>query len=142
VDACIAGVPGAVVDGLTSDEGDSESPLGPIENLGPCFGSAETAPICSEAGAEVGALCGEVDLCGVMTSGMGRGSWGWLLKNGLLSRLFVAAGVSGGECTAVVGGDGLGEGSFEPACICLLLGVATPEFVPDGTFEQKLALTS
>jgi hypothetical protein len=73
---------------------------------------------------------------------MGRGSWGWLLKNGLLSRLFVAAGVSGGECTAVVGGDGLGEGSFEPACICLLLGVATPEFVPDGTFEQKLALTS
>jgi hypothetical protein len=48
----------------------------------------------------------------------------------------VAAGVSGGECTAVVGGDGLGEGSFEPACICLLLGVATPEFVPDGTFGE------
>ena len=52
----MAGVPGAVVEGLTSDEGGSESPFGPIENLGPCLGCAGTAPACSGAGAEVGAL--------------------------------------------------------------------------------------
>jgi hypothetical protein len=124
------------VEGLTSDEGGSESPLGPIENLGPCFGCAGIAPDCSEEGAEVGALWGEVDLCGVITSGIGRGSCGWLLKKGLLSRLLVAAGVRGGECTAVVGGDGLGDASVEPAVICLLLGVATPELVPDGTWRR------
>lgn len=128
-----------MVEGLTSDEGGSESPWGPIENLGPCFGCAGTTPGCSGAGAEVGALWGEVDLCGVMTSGMGRGNCGWLLKNGLLSRLFVAAGVSGGECTAVLGGDGLGDASTEPAAMCLLLGVAAPEFVPEDTLEQKSA---
>jgi hypothetical protein len=64
---------------------------------------------------------------------MGRGNCGWLLKKGLLSRLLVAAGVSGGECTAVVGGEGLGDASVEPAAMCRLLGVATPELVPDGT---------
>jgi len=31
-DGCIAGVPGAVVEGLTSEDGGSESPLGPMEN--------------------------------------------------------------------------------------------------------------
>lgn len=72
-----------------------------------------------------------------MTSGKGRGSCGWLLKKGLLSRLLVAAGVSGGECTAVVGGDGLGDASVEPAAMCRLLGVATPELVPDGTLRQS-----
>jgi len=62
------------------------------------------------------------------------------LKNGLLSRLLVAAGVSGGEWTAVVGGDGLGDASVEPACICLLLGVAMPEGVaaPEGTLEAGI----
>ena len=85
-------------------------------------------------GADVGALCGEVDLCGVMTSGTDRGGCDWL-KKGLLSRLLVAAGVSGGEWTSVVGGEGLGDASVEPACMCLLLGVAMPEGVaaPEGT---------
>lgn len=47
----------------------------------------------------------------------------------LPSREWVAAGVSGGECTVEVGGDGRGDASTEPAGRCFRLGVV----VPDGT---------
>ena len=47
------------------------------------------------------------------------------------SRLLVTAGVSGGECTAEAGGEARGEGCWEPAGMCNLLGVV----VPDGTRE-------
>ena len=71
------GVPGAGVPaGDCSFDGGCESPLGPSENVGGCFGWLEIAPEAFERGmgavpAALSFLCGDADLCGVMTSAPG-----------------------------------------------------------------------
>lgn len=92
--------------GLMSSEGGPESALGPIENLGVCLGCAGTADFSNERGMGT-ALTAD------------------------LSRLLVADGVSGGECTVEAGGEARGDGCWEPAGMCILLGVC----VPEGTLE-------
>ena len=60
-----------------------------------------------------------------MTSGIGR--LGAELTELLPSLDDVAAGVRGGECTAVVGGECFGDGGPDPAGIYLLFGVVVPD---------------
>lgn len=126
------GVPGAVLvgvpEGLPSCDGGWESPEGPILNRGVLFGCDATPS--TEAAVSLdgfSSLCGDVDRCGVMTSGCRIA--GTEVMDCLPSLLLVAAGVSGGEWRAEAGGDGLGEASVDPAGKCLRLGVV----VPDGT---------
>jgi len=131
------GVPGAegngVPDGLASLDGGCESD-GPMEKRGVGFGCSETPVACwTEAAVSFDGFSsfgGDVDLCGVTIFGA---AWriGGTACCPLPSRDCVAAGVKGGEWTADVGGDGLGEASTEPAGRCLRLGVV----VPDGTLE-------
>jgi len=122
-----------VPDGLCSFEGGWESPLGPIEKVGGCFGWLDI-PLCTACAVEaagLSSLCGDADRCGVMTSGMGRLNPARLPTDALPSLDLVPAGVSGGECTADWGGEGRGEASTEPAGIALRIGVAEP----DGTYH-------
>ena len=71
-------------------------------------------------------LCGDADRCGVIISD-GRVYPDMLPIDVLPSLVLLPAGVRGGECTAEVGGDILGDASPEPARRCLLLGVVVPE---------------
>lgn len=77
-------------------------------------------------------LCGDADRCGVIISD-GREYPERLLTDALLSLVLLPAGVRGGDWTADVGGDILGDASPEPARRCLLLGVV----VPDATFGSR-----
>lgn len=135
VDALGVPAPG-VAEGLASFDGGCESPLGPMENRGPALGCA-AIPAAASTDAAVSleglsSLCGDADRCGVMMSGAARCRSAGTAPIELLPSLdWVAAGVSGGECTADAGGDARGEGWAEPAGMCIRLGVADP----DGTLE-------
>jgi hypothetical protein len=91
------GVPGAVLPGvslgLTSFEGGCESVGGPTVIDGCCLGWDGT---------------GDEDLCGVMISAGVRAAAAEVTFLPAFCEC-VAAGVSGGECTADVGGECLGE---------------------------------
>ena len=128
------GVPGAVLPGvpagLCSFEGGCESPLGPMEKVGGCFGWLDMAPVTCGGGAADVPLCGDSDLCGVMIS---EGRAYPLAAEPRASRDLVPAGVSGGECTAGNAGEARGEASTEPEPACIdLRGV----FEPDPTYTD------
>lgn len=93
--------------GLWSLDGGIESPAGPMENLGVCFGCADTPESLEDEGIDVGAtlrwsLCGEADSCGVTMASWALAFARWdtdaaVLPAGFPSRDLEAEGVRGGE---------------------------------------------
>ena len=77
---------------------------------GVVFVSIEEVVVVVEVGLSFG---GEIDRCGVMMSGIDL--CGTETDCALPSRVCVAAGVNGGECTADTGGERCGETFLDPA---------------------------